>query len=409
MAEAWLEQMEPQRQRPAAFALTRLKLSNFRNYGHLELGLEPRPVVLVGENGAGKTNLLEAISLLTPGRGLRGAPYHELARAGGDGGWAIWAELASPLGQVTIGTGQRPTAAIQPAGERSLRREVRIDGAPARGSGALAAHLDVVWLTPAMDGLFTGPASERRRFLDRLVLCLDTNHRSRLNRFERAMRQRNRLLEDDGGGASTLLDALEQQMAESAVAIAAARLEALERIRASVLARRERAPESPFPWLTLMLEGQIEGWLGEMPALDAEDRYRALLRNERARDRAAGRTLSGPHRSDLVVHHGPKGVPARLSSTGEQKALLINLVLAQAELARRARNGVAPILLLDEIAAHLDKRRRAALFEEVVGLGAQAWMTGTEARAFAPLEGLAHHLRLAAGADGAPQLAGDVS
>lgn len=264
---------------------------------------------------------------------------------------------------------------------------MKIDGEPI-GVAALADYVDMVWLTPAMDGLFTGPAADRRAFLDRLVLCFDAGHAPTSARFERAMRQRNRLLEDGGSSPSAnrvLLDSLEMQMAEAAVAIAAARLEATSALAAISETRRERNPASPFPWFTLALEGTLEAELTTTPAVDVEDRYRARLARARERDRGAGRTLEGPHRSDLAVVHGPKQMPARLSSTGEQKALLMGLVLAHASLIAERRDGAPPILLLDEIAAHFDQQRRTALFDEILALGAQAWMTGTDREAFTAL------------------------
>jgi DNA replication and repair protein RecF len=364
--------------------IARIALTNFRSYASAAIEVGPAPVVLLGENGAGKTNLLEAVSLLAPGSGLRRAGYGELARIGGPGDWTIAARLSTREGIFDIGTGQRPAS---PGTDQTRQgRVVRIDGEPS-SPGALAELVDMVWLTPAMDGLFTGPAADRRAFLDRLVLCFDAGHGSTSARFERAMRQRNRLLEE--GGDRVLLDSLEMQMAEAAVAIAAARVEAVAALGAQSEVRRVRDAASAFPWFTLALEGTLETELGAHPAVDVEDGYRRRLRESRERDRTAARTLEGPHRSDLVVGHGPKAMPARLSSTGEQKALLMGLVLAHACLIAERREGAPPILLLDEIAAHFDAGRRTALFEEIIALKAQAWMTGTDAQAFAPLAGRA--------------------
>lgn len=363
--------------------IERLALTNFRSYGEAELGLGPEPVVLVGANGSGKTNLLEAVSMLAPGQGLRRAPYAEIARLGGAGDWAVAATVHGALGTVEIGTGLAPGG----AGDGGPRL-VRIDRRAASGTGVLADHVEMVWLTPAMDALFTGPAGERRRFLDRLILCFDPGFRSRLSAFERAMRQRNRLLEiapDDRAH----LDGLEVQLAETGVAIAAARLEVVAHIERMIFERRERDGASPFPWAVLALEGRLENELKSSAAVDVEDRYLQALAAGRERDRAAGRTLEGPHRSDLLVDHGPKGMPARKCSTGEQKALLVGLVLAHAELVAGHRDGLVPILLLDEIAAHLDIERRAALFSEILRLGAQAWMTGTDEILFTALAGRA--------------------
>lgn len=371
--------------------IERLSLTNFRNYGHAVVESRPGAIVLTGPNGAGKTNLMEAVSLIAPGQGLRRAAFDALARKAGQGDWAVAARVQIPTGPVDIGTGQ--LASASPSSPRSSDsdrqgRLVRIDGVARSGSGALADIIEMVWLTPAMDGLFTGPASERRRFLDRLILCFDPGYRTRLGHFERAMRQRNRLLED-GVRDPSRFEGLELVMAETGVAIAAARSEAVAHIAATIEARRIRDPHSPFPWSTLALDGTLEAELAGHAAIEVEDAYLRRLAAARERDRAAGRTLEGPHRTDLVVGHGPKQVPASLGSTGEQKALLIGLVLAHAELAGERRDGAVPILLLDEIAAHLDVDRRAALFAELGRLGAQCWMTGTDRQQFSALVGSA--------------------
>jgi DNA replication and repair protein RecF len=368
----------------------RLRLTNFRNYASAALAAGPQPVVLTGPNGSGKTNLLEAVSLLTAGQGLRRAPYPELARIG-CAEWAVAATVRTPLGAMDIGTGLKGTD----GGARS-GRIVRIDGEEQSGSGALSDHVDVFWLTPAMDGLFTGPASERRRFLDRLIPCFDPGYRTRLGQFERAMQQRNRLLADNAREGARF-SGLERIMAETGVAIAAARAATVAELRAAIGARRDAASESAFPWAELAIGGRLETDLAMRPAVDVEDAYVETLENERERDRAAGRALEGPHRSDLIVGHGPKDMPASVCSTGEQKALLIGLVLAHADLVRQRRDGAAPILLLDEIAAHLDPQRRGALFDEIVALGSQTWMTGTDVEAFAGLSGRAQFHRVAEG------------
>ena len=360
----------------------RLTLSNFRNYTQLAIEAGPEPQVLIGANGAGKTNLLEAVSLIAPGQGMRRAAYPDLARGTGDGGWAVAAHTHTHMGPIDIGTGLlAENAEAERAG-----RIVRINGETA-SAGALADYVEVVWVTPAMDGLFSGPGSERRRFLDRLILCFDPGYRTVAARFERAMQQRNRLLADNVRDASRF-EGLELLMAETGVAIAAARAEAVAALAALMAERTARDPLSPFPAAALALEGALEADLERLPAVDVEDTYIQRLRAGRERDRAAGRTLDGPHRSDLLVAHAPKGMPARLCSTGEQKALLIGLVLAHAELVARRRDS-APILLLDEVTAHLDAERRAALFAEILRLGAQAWLTGTDAQAFAWLAGKA--------------------
>ncbi len=367
-----------------------LRLTDFRNYPSLVLSAGPGPIVLTGPNGSGKTNLLEAVSLLAAGQGIRRAPYPELARMGG-ADWAVAATVETPFGRIRIGTGLQHHDGAR-TGQRT-GRSVRIDGESQSGSGAFGDLIDILWLTPAMDGLFTGPASERRRFVDRIAPSLDPGYRLRLGHFERAMQQRNRLLAEDVREPARFAG-LERIMAETGVAIAAARAAAVAELAALIEARRAAAPESAFPWGTLAIAGALETELATRPALDVEDAYAALLQGARERDRAAGRTLDGPHRSDLLVGHGPKGMPAARCSTGEQKALLVGVVLAQAEMVRRHRNGAAPILLLDEISAHLDPIRRAALFEEIVALSNQTWMTGTDAAAFSGFCGRASFHRV---------------
>lgn len=363
----------------------RLALTNFRSYASAVIETDAGPQVIAGANGSGKTNLLEALSLLAPGQGLRRVPFVELARAGGDGSFAVAARAHTLAGPADIGTGLASGAAV--SGERSGRL-VRIDGVAQSGSGVLADYLEIVWVTPAMDGLFTGPASERRRFLDRLILCFDHGYRTIAGRFERAMTSRNRLLAD-GVRDHAQLSGFERVMAETGVAVAAARLEAVAAMASIVDKRRMRDPDSAFPWSSFRLEGSIEDSLQRLSAVEAEDAYAQTLSRTRERDRAAARTLDGPHRTDLIVEHGPKGLAARHCSTGEQKALLLGLVLAHAELLTERQEGVSPILLLDEITAHLDADRRAGLFDEILRLRAQAWMTGTDAEAFADLRGRA--------------------
>jgi len=370
--------------------LTRLTLNDFRNYHHARLETGARPVVLVGHNGAGKTNILEAVSLLAPGQGLRRANYADMTRAGASRGWSIASVLGSGDDAISIGTGLSASTSSQSMQRaRSTGRLVRIDGVTQRATTSLADYLEMVWLTPASDGLFAGPAGERRRFLDRLVICFDPEHGSRSNRYDRAVRQRNRLL-DTGASRPSEFIGLERVIAETAVAITAARSQVVEAIGHTMALRRDSQPESPFPWAIITLEGHLETRLGgATPAADVEDAFCSHLAATRERDRAAGRTLDGPHRSDLVVAHGPKQMPARLCSTGEQKALLIGLVLAHAQMLTSRARGAPPLLLLDEIAAHLDHHRRTALFDEILRLGAQAWMTGTDLAAFEGLRGTA--------------------
>jgi DNA replication and repair protein RecF len=368
----------------------RLQLTNFRNYAQLTLNVGPNPVVLAGANGAGKTNLLEALSLLSPGQGLRRAPYAALARAGSLH-WAVAARVHAGGGAIDFGTG------VAPAGEATEThgRRVRINGENGTASGALAAVGEVLWLTPSMDGLFGGPAADRRRFLDRLVACCDPHYRTLLSRYGRAMQHRNRLLAEEVREAMRFAG-LEQLMAETGVAIAAARCSAVAELAAAIGLRRDGAPDAAFPWAELRLAGTLEGALALRAAIDVEDGYLLALARGRERDRAAGRTLEGPHRSDLLVGHGPKGLPAASCSTGEQKALLTGLILAHADLvARRAR--AAPILLLDEVTAHLDAARRASLFQEVLALGGQTWMSGSDSEAFSTLAGRAQMLRVEEG------------
>jgi DNA replication and repair protein RecF len=332
-------------------ALDRLVLTDFRNHRDALLAPGPGLVVLTGENGAGKTNVLEAVSLLSPGRGLRGATLGEMARTGGSGGFAV----AARLGAVEIGTGTPPSA--------PERRQVRINGAAASAT-SLSEWLSVLWLTPAMDRLFQEGAGGRRRFLDRLVLALEPGHAVHAARYEAAMRARNKLLAEAGPKDEAWLTALEARMAEHGAALAAAR----DRSVTLLSERLAEAPDGPFARAGLALEG------------GGEDLGRELARG-RARDAAAGRTLAGPHRTDLAVTHLGKAQSAALCSTGEQKALLLSIVLAHADLVAD-RAGRRPILLLDEVAAHLDPRRRAALFDRLAGGGGQVWMTGTETGLF---------------------------
>lgn len=350
--------------------LSRLVLTDFRNHADLTLVTGQGFVVLTGDNGAGKTNILEAVSLLAPGRGLRRAPLGEMARQGGPGGFGVAATLD---GDTAVATGAQP-----PAIER---RVVRVNGAMAAAT-ALAEWLTVLWLTPAMDRLFAAAASERRRFLDRLTLALAPGHAVHSNRYEAAMRARNRLLAEDAPADPEWLRALEAQMAEHGAAIDAARRDTV----AALAARLADAPEGPFARAGLMLDG----WS------DQAGTFAADLANGRGRDRAAGRTLVGPHRSDLAVTHLGKGQPAALCSTGEQKALLLGLILAHADLVTE-RTGRAPLLLLDEVAAHLDPLRRAALFDRLAGKG-QVWMTGTEPALFDAIDDQATRFAVGAAA-----------
>jgi DNA replication and repair protein RecF len=367
--------------------ITRLSLHHFRSYRAATVSVAARCVALVGPNGAGKTNLLEAISFLAPGRGLRRATLEDVADNQGDGSWAVAAEVEGALGLATLGTGIDPPG---PEGQTATRK-CRIDRETVASAAAFSDHLRLVWLTPAMDGLFLGPASERRRFLDRLVLAIDAAHNSRVSALERSLRSRNRLLES-ANPDTHWLEAIEHETAELAVAVAAARAETVQRLQAMLSMRAGLA----FPSAAIALDGWIEQALREEPATAVEDRYRAALRAGRARDAAAGRTLDGVHLTDLDVVYAPKDIPARTASTGEQKALLIGLVLAHAVLVRDM-TGMTPILLLDEVVAHLDPGRRTALFEELAALGAQVWMSGADPAAFAALPEGAERITIAPG------------
>jgi DNA replication and repair protein RecF len=347
----------------AGVPITRLSLSDFRSYADALITPGPGFVVLTGDNGAGKTNVLEAISLLTPGRGLRGSALREMARLGGTGGFGISARLDD----VELGTG-----AVAAAPDRRI---VRINGSSASAT-ALGDWLSLVWLTPAQDRLFAESAGSRRRFLDRLVLALHPEHARHSTRYEAAMRQRNRLLAD-WPHDEAWLSALEAAMEEHGAAISQARNQTVKAVMSA-----QDAVQSSFPQFKLMID-----W--------GPNRLATRLAATRQTDAAAGRTLLGPHTSDLLVRYLNKDLPAAQSSTGEQKALLIGIVLAHAEVVAKQR-GARPILLLDEVAAHLDPGRRAALFERLDGRG-QVWLTGTEREPFAAVGGATTWLNIANG------------
>lgn len=365
--------------------VSRLILTDFRNYHSLSLDFSPGAIVLTGDNGAGKTNLLEAISFLTPGRGLRRASHDDVTRAGAMNGFAIHARIEGAFGEVEIGTGTIGD------GEASGRK-VRINGAPARSADEMLEWLRVIWLVPSMDSLFTGPASDRRRFIDRLVLAIDPSHGRRALDYEKAMRGRNRLLSENARDEGWF-EAIERQMAETGTAIAAARVEMVRLLCGMI---EHLSSDGPFPKADIALSGTLEGALAYQPAVDVEEAFLRSLSANRYRDRAAGRTLEGPHRSDLNVRHRPKDMPAGLCSTGEQKALLTGLVLSHTRLVAELTRS-APVLLLDEIAAHLDAGRRAALFEILEELNCQAFMSGTDAALFSALEGRAQFLNVSGG------------
>ena len=368
-------------------ALTRLTLTDFRSYARAELVMDGRPVFLVGPNGAGKTNLLEAISLLTPGRGLRGSSLAEVGRRlpGEAKGrpWAVAATISADGEETKLGTG------VEQAG--AVRRTVRIEGETVP-PGRLAEHLREVWLTPAQDRLFLEGAGERRRFFDRLVFAAEPAHASHAQSYERALRERMRLL-TEGSADAAWLDALEARLAEAGALMAEARARTLSALQAEIAERGER----PFPQARLSFAGEWEQLAAAGAAIaEIETRLLGALKAARPRDAAAGRALTGPHRGDLAVVHTEKDRPAAECSTGEQKALVLNLVLAQAARLARVAGQPSPILLLDEVAAHLDARRRAALFDEIEATGLQAFLTGTDAQLFEALAGRAQGVRVEA-------------
>lgn len=371
-------------------SVRRLTLTDFRCFAHLRLAAGPEPVVLTGPNGAGKTTVLEALSLLAPGRGLRRARLEDVARWQAHGGaaasWGVAVRLQAAGRSMDVGTGREPAS----GGATAERRQVRVDGRPLRNQAALADLLGVSWLTPDMDRLFMDGAATRRRFLDRLVFGIDPAHAVRVSAYERAMRQRARLLRE-GGKDPGWLGALEDSMARHGVATAAARREATDR-----LDNVGRSGLAPFPAASLDVTGTVERWLDEAPALAVEDRLRALLASSRGIDRETGGAADGPHKTDLSVRHAASGRAAAACSTGEQKALLIAIVLTAAQTQAAVRQ-VPPLVLLDEVAAHLDGRHRGALFELVSALGVQSWYTGTDATLFRPLVGRAQFLMAADG------------
>ena len=368
----------------AKVVVQQLKLSNYRNYRTFSVNFSGKHVVFTGHNGAGKTNLLEAISLLSPGRGLRRSTYGDLICANADNNsFVVFAKLYSALfDEVDIGT----TCDNADGG-----RKVRINGT-STSADRLTDYCRISWLIPAMDGLFTGSASDRRRFLDRMVLSIDPSHGRRVLDFEKVMRSRNRLLLD-GNTNNGWFDALETQMAELATAIAAARIDVIRLLDGG----KESDSYDVFPHPILVIEGLLEQALINQSAIDVEEYYRQKLHDSRPLDRAAGRTLEGPHRSDMKVFYAQKNMPAALCSTGEQKSLLMGLILAHAKITAQI-SGMAPILLLDEMAAHLDEQRRIALFNILDELGGQSFMTGTDRQLFSALDGRAEFFEISDGA-----------
>ena len=358
-----------------ALRLTRLTLSDFRSYEQFVWRPAGRVMVVAGPNGSGKTNLLEAISLLTPGRGLRGARVAELPRRGA-GAWAVAGRFETPVGAVDIGTGSPPDGPVE-------RRVFRLDGAAPRSQADIAQRVAAVWLTPQMDRLFQEGVSGRRRFLDRLVYAVEPGHAREVSAYETAMASRNRLLAERRGEA-VWLDGIEEAMARHAVAATVARAELVARLNAAFAA----GDAGGFPAARMSLLCGIADRLEREPALAVEDWLRGALAAGRGRDAAAGGAVLGAHRADMGLADAESGQPAGQASTGQQKALLIAVILGHAALLARAR-GFGPLLLLDEPAVHLDAERRVALFETLAGLPAQSFLTGTDVETFAPLRGRA--------------------
>jgi len=365
--------------------LSALTLTDFRNHEQTTLALDGRHVVLSGPNGAGKTNLIEAVSLLSPGRGLRRANLSDMARKGADG-FSVFAKLERDGDGYAVGTG---TAGVTPTENGARTRRVRINGTNAASADELLDLARILWLTPAMDGLFTDSAGTRRRFVDRLTLAIEPGHARSVSRLEAALRERNRLLETRAD--ARWLDAIEAQLAALGTAIVIARQELVSLLAALIA---ETPQGARFPMADLSMAGELEARLADgMAAGDLQAWLETDMRGKRGRDRAAGRTLTGPHRADLVVEHRQKAIAASLCSTGEQKALLIGLLLAHAALTASV-SAMTPILLLDEVAAHLDPERRAELFDRVHGIGGQAFMTGTDRNLFDALGDRAQYLRV---------------
>lgn len=357
-----------------SLSIARLTLADFRNHAALDLELDSRPVCLFGANGAGKTNILEALTMLAPGRGLRSASLTDVARTGDElrvQPWAVSARVLQDGEETVLGAGAERTP------EGGVKRVARRDGQPATAT-ELAEAARMTWLTPAMDRLWSGPAGERRKFFDRLTLARASQHGTSAAAYERAMRERQRLLServfDD-----TWLNGLEREMSAHGAAIAAARVETLHRLQEAIDAR----PDGAFPKAILALDGLLEARFERGSAsADVEEDFAALLRDVRPRDAGAGRALDGPHRSDLLATHAAKDMPADQCSTGEQKALLLGLTLAQARALADDPGAGASLLLIDEAAAHLDAMRRAALFDELLANPGQAWLTGTDENLF---------------------------
>jgi len=366
-----------------AYYLSGLTLTNFRNYKHLKLKTDSSPVVLTGENGAGKTNILEAISLLSPGKGVRKIKLSDADRLSESDKmpWSIVADISCGDEERRVGTGRVQLS--------DVKRIIKIDGDLIKGQAELAEIFSVMWLTPQMDGLFIGASSDRRKFLDRLVYNFDPEHASRIYSYEYTMRERAKLLQNNGD--RSWLAVLENKMAERSVSIAAARIDTINAI-GHAISRSNTA----FPKAVIGVEGIAEELVSNNSALYSEEELRKALFDARGRDAITGRTSAGSHRSDFVVVHREKNMPAASCSTGEQKALLISIILAEAR-AKAMWKGKVPVLLLDEVVAHLDEYRRRSLFDELLDMKAQVWMTGTDRSMFSYLEGSAQMLNVSAG------------
>ena len=364
-------------------ALIKIKLHHFRCYNHAVLdGLSSGLIILSGPNGAGKTNILEAISLLSPGRGLRSARVTEIQKNNTNSPWAVAGTLQDHYGnEIRLGTGRDPLS-------QNRKRITRINSETVKNQTELGKYLSCIWLTPQMDRLFLGSSRERRKFLDRLIFAFDPGHAGRGTRYENCLLQRSKLLRN-GIMDNTWLTGLEQQIAETGIAIAAARLDFIERLHTACIA----TDETYFPRANFWVNGTIENRLKNIPALEAEETFKTMLAENRAHDAITGGTAKGPHKTDLCVTHAAKNMPADQCSTGEQKALLIGLILAHAQLIKAERKN-PPILLLDEIAAHLDDKRRNALYQILGNIGAQSWLTGTEHSLFTELNGKAQFFNI---------------
>ncbi len=375
--------------------VSKLTLTNFRSYKSLRLNLEPLSVVLIGPNGAGKTNLLEAVSLLAPGRGFRRAKLADLAYRDGfiesspKNDWGVAVQLDSSSGFIDIGTGVEGGINAETKQSESFsmseRRVLRINGKKVRGTSALAEVVTIRWLTPAMDRMFTDSSSRRRRFLDHLTAGIEPSHASRVSAYERTMRQRSKLLKESSR-ESRWISALEETIAQLGTAIAAQRLDYISRL-CDVISNLD----TPNAKVRIKVSGDVEDWLEAEPALDVETRFRSALESAREKDVIVGGSSCGPHRSDLEIIH-IRGMPASQCSTGEQKSLLLTIFEADARLV--ASLGVSPILLLDEVSAHLDESRRAEIFDTMLGFGSQIWATGTDTSFFTGLKDRAQFLNV---------------